>query len=137
MNTDTHVYVVDPSKPDRDALVQRLKSPVYRLESMSGGKEILRRIRKKGRQIVILDLAIRDMDPYDLINKLRKNTSGIEVITITRDSTSKIRKRVAKEGVLFHSTKPKHLYQLGNIVNVTIEFAERRAQRRLDKVVIG
>ena len=66
---------------------------------------------------------------FDLISRLRNKNSDLQVITITSNATAKIRKKAAKMGVLFHSTKPKHLYQLRNIVDVTLEFESRRARR--------
>jgi len=120
------VYIVDPDKTDRNALAEQLKSVYYKTETLSSGKDVLRKVKRNGRHIVILDLDLEDMDAFDLITQLRKKNGDLQVITITRNATSKIRKKTAKLGVLFHSTKPKHLYQLRNIVDVTLEFEARR-----------
>lgn len=132
MNTaNTCVFVVDPNKLERSELITRLQSNEYRTEGVSTGKDVLRKVKKMGRQIVILDLDIEDIDPYELIGKLQKKSKDLQVITITHNAGSKVRKKVAKMGVLFHSTKPKHLYQLKNIVDVTLEFENRRAEQTL------
>ena len=127
--SDTRIYIVDPDKDERNALVENLQSVEYKVEALSSGKDILRKVRKNGPHVVILDLDIKDMDPFELIPKLRTKNNDVQIITITHNSTSKMRKKVAKMGVLFHSTKPKHLYQLKNIVDVTLEYENRRSHK--------
>ena len=127
--TDTQVYIVDPNKTERDALLEKLSTINYKVQALGSGKDLLRKLKREGRPIVILDLDVEDMDAFDLIPKLRDKNKDVQLITITHNTSAKMRKKVARAGVMFHSTKPKHLLQLQNILNVTLEFENLKGQQ--------
>jgi PAS domain S-box-containing protein len=82
------------------------------------GHEVLKRIRKKRYDLIIMDLHMPEMDGFQTVMELRKSRSAyrraVPVLALTADTDSRIAEAVKNAGMQACITKPfepAHLYQ--------------------------
>jgi len=110
--TDTGKYsvlVVDDDVFYLTALVHTLQ-PDYAIYVAKDGENAIRIANEKKPDVVILDLLIRGMDGYDVINELKKSerTRDIPIIIITGLDKHEAEEKVLALGATDVMTKPLH-----------------------------
>ena len=80
------------------------------------GKEALDIIETEIFDLILLDIFLPDTIAYDLIPKLKKGWSGMEIITMTGHSSMDVEKKVRSQGILYYMVKPIDLAELKSIL---------------------
>ena len=80
------------------------------------GKEALGIIKNEIFDLILLDIFLPDTIAYDLIPKLKREWSGMEIITMTGYSSSDVEKKVRSHGILYYMVKPVDLEELKDII---------------------
>jgi DNA-binding response OmpR family regulator len=80
------------------------------------GKEALDIIETEIFDLILLDIFLPDTIAYDLIPKLKKGWSGMEIITMTGHSSRDVEKKVRRQGILYYMVKPIDLAELKSIL---------------------
>ena len=80
------------------------------------GKEALDIVKTEIFDLILLDIFLPDTIAYDLIPKLKREWSGMEIITMTGYSSSDVEKKVRSQGILYYMVKPVDLVELENII---------------------
>ncbi len=80
------------------------------------GKEALNYIKNEIFDLILLDIFLPDTVAYDLIPKLKKEWSGLKIITMTGHSSKDVEKKVRSQGILYYMVKPVDLTELENII---------------------
>lgn len=80
------------------------------------GKEALDIIETEIFDLILLDIFLPDTIAYDLIPKLKKGWSGMEIITMTGHSSRDVEKKVRSQGILYYMVKPIDLAELKSIL---------------------
>ncbi len=79
------------------------------------GKEALGIIETEIFDLILLDIFLPDTIAYDLIPKLKKGWSGMEIITMTGHSSRDVEKKVRSQGILYYMVKPIDMAELKSI----------------------
>jgi DNA-binding NtrC family response regulator len=77
----------------------------------------VKKIRQGTFDTVLLELFLKDCMGYEIISGLKLYQSGIKIITMTRQSTPELEKRVRQCGIVFYMEKPVPLVQLKQILD--------------------
>jgi len=133
---DALVLVVDDEQDIRDASERILSRAGYQVQKASRGDEALDIVNKNGVDIVLLDLKMPGMDGLDVLARIRKLNTEIQVIVITGYATVETAIEAMKQGAYDFIPKPFEPDQLRIVVNRAwekirfIREAEKLAQER-------
>lgn len=110
--------LVAEDEPDvASAIKSYLGRRGFGILSTSSGLEALSLIEKEGPDLLILDLALRDLGGLELLRRLRTGGNSIKVIVLTGQlHPSKIIEQIAALGVAMYVHKPFSLATLFDIV---------------------
>ena len=91
------ILVVDDEKNIRDLLKDKLEKSNFSVTLASSGQEALGACKRESPDLLLLDIAMPDMDGYQTCDRLKsdRETSGIPVLFLTG-------KELAPEGVIEH-----------------------------------
>ena len=73
------LLVVDDNEDNRDLLVRRLERASYAVETAADGETALRMIRRSTFDLVVLDLMMLGMSGMEVLEKIRKKKSKLEL----------------------------------------------------------
>jgi signal transduction histidine kinase len=102
------VVVVDDEPPSREALCALLFAEDLDIQSLSSGKELLRRMPELTPDVILLDVMMPEMDGYTVCSELKQSVAyqHIPVILITALDTVQDRMRGLEVGADEFLTKP-------------------------------
>ncbi|MCP4722806.1 MAG: response regulator, partial [Desulfobacteraceae bacterium] len=80
------------------------------------GKKALDIVNNELFDLILLDIFLPDTIAYDLIPKLKKGWSGMEIITMTGHSSRDLESKVRSQGILYYMVKPIDLAELKSIL---------------------
>lgn len=80
------------------------------------GKAALKIIRNQIFDLILLDIFLPDTVAYDLIPHIKKQWSGIKIITMTGYSNIEVEKKVRSQGISYYMVKPINLDELKSII---------------------
>jgi len=114
---DAFVLVVDDEQDIRDASERILSRIGYQVQKASRGDEALDILNKNSIDIVLLDLKMPGMDGMEVLAKIRKRSTEIQVIVITGYATVETAIEAMKQGAYDFIPKPFEPDQLRIVVN--------------------
>jgi len=114
---DAFVLVVDDEQDIRDASERILSRIGYQVQKASRGDEALDILNKNSIDIVLLDLKMPGMDGMEVLAKIRKQSTEIQVIVITGYATVETAIEAMKQGAYDFIPKPFEPDQLRIVVN--------------------
>jgi len=114
---DALVLVVDDEQDIRDASERILSRVGYQVQKASRGDEALDILNKKSVDIMLLDLKMPGMDGLEVLERIRKQNTKIQVIVITGYATVETAIEAMKQGAYDFIPKPFEPDQLRIVVN--------------------
>jgi two-component system phosphate regulon sensor histidine kinase PhoR len=114
---DASVLVVDDEQDIRDASERILSRVGYHVQKASRGDEALDILNKERVDILLLDLKMPGMDGLEVLERIRKQNTQIQVIVITGYATVETAIEAMKQGAYDFIPKPFEPDQLRIVVN--------------------
>ncbi len=114
---DALVLVVDDEQDIRDASERILSRVGYQVQKASRGDEALDILNKESVNIMLLDLKMPGMDGLEVLKRIRKQNTQIQVIVITGYATVETAIEAMKQGAYDFIPKPFEPDQLRIVVN--------------------
>ena len=105
-NSKIMVYVIDDDESIRKALEMLLQSANMNVQAFESGEDFLQFKPQNERSCIITDLKMKDLDGFDLCNKLNENGIDIPVVFLTAFDSQKYRKYARQIGAAGYLSKP-------------------------------
>jgi DNA-binding response OmpR family regulator len=101
----------------------------YRVETAYTGQEALKKVRKKGFDLMLLDILLPDCKGSELIPKFREAQPDMRIVTITGYNTREMELEVRQQGVLYYMVKPFRTKEMKMI----LDHVSKQLQKSTDK----
>lgn len=110
----TKILIVEDSEMNRDMLTRRLERRGYDVICATDGPHGIAMAEAEAPDIVLMDVALGDMDGWEATEALRRNplTAAIPVIALTAHALEGDRLKSIQVGCVDFETKPVALAQL-------------------------
>ncbi|HEX6242554.1 MAG TPA: response regulator, partial [Polyangiales bacterium] len=118
--SDKRVLLVDDDLRNIFALTALLEQHKMRVLSAENGREALELLEREAVDIVLMDIMMPEMDGYEAIRRIRKNSkhAQLPVIALTAKAMAGDRDACIKAGASDYITKPVELSQLLSLLRV-------------------
>jgi DNA-binding NtrC family response regulator len=126
------ILVVEDDGAMRDLLVEELGDAGFRVESASGGRTGVERVRAGGIDVVVSDLRMPDLDGFDLLRDIKAAEVSPHVIVITAFGSIDTAIKAVKLGAYDYITKPFELESL--VLAVEKALAERGLRKEVARL---
>ena len=141
MSNGSHVLVVDDEPLSRDMLVRRLTSRGFDVEGLADGASCLARIEEGGVDLLLLDVAMPDMDGLSVLRNLRQrhDARSLPVILVTAMVDSDDVVRGLEAGANDYVVKPVNMPVLLARMNVCLaikQSVERLLEAERQRVML-
>lgn len=100
------ILIVDDDPQVVTYIMERLERWGYDFQSAGTGSDALKLFSKHTFDLILLDIMLPDYLGYNLIPEFKQIDPGIEIITMTGESSRELEQRVRKEGILYYMVKP-------------------------------
>jgi len=100
------ILVVDDDRSTRELIRLQLRSAGHTAETASNGKSALERVRKRGFDLVLLDIWMPGMNGIEILSRLGEAPSRPRVVVMTADDTSETLLRAIREHAYRSLSKP-------------------------------
>jgi DNA-binding NtrC family response regulator len=131
------ILVVDDDPDILDVLADRLEALDYRVVTASTGRDGLARLEDFGPQLVLLDIALPDMNGLDVLTAMRTQNPTVTVVMITAYGTVERAVQAMKQGAYDFVLKPFAPDHLRLIVQKALEWERLRSQVHVLAEVVG
>jgi DNA-binding response OmpR family regulator len=101
-----NVLVTDKDISISSSMVQLIRKWGYQAERSVTALETLEKVKEKPFDLVLLDMALPDMKPKELIAKLKALTQDIGIVTMTETNTNGQEKEIRTMGIVYYMIKP-------------------------------
>ena len=101
-----NVLVTDKDLSVSQSTVELIQAWGYQAERSVTAVETLEKVKEKPFDLVLLDMAIPDMKPKDLITKLKALKQDIGIVTMTETNTNGQEKEIRTMGIVYYMIKP-------------------------------
>ena len=110
----TKVLIVEDNEMNRDMLARRLQRKGYEVECASDGPEGIAMAHSLRPDIILMDVALGEMDGWEATTAIRNNPdiADIPIIALTAHALESDRRRSIEVGCADFETKPVALDQL-------------------------
>lgn len=117
-NATPNVLLVDDSSTNNLLLESALKGQNFQIFTAINGQEALNILKKKGVDVVLLDIMMPGLSGYDVLETMSKDEkmAGIPVIMVTARSQYEEEKRAKELGAADYFEKPLKIDKLINRV---------------------
>lgn len=128
----TLVLVVDDFSDGREMVAEFLRFKGFRVEEAADGRDAVAKGNLIHPDIVLLDLALPDMDGLDVAHELRKSpVNPIEIVVMTALVMGNVRQRVSAAGIRHFVPKPCDLQHVARLVYAVATANEHSAAKSL------
>jgi DNA-binding NtrC family response regulator len=121
------ILVVDDDPDTRDIIADRIQSVGHQVLAAESGRQCLEVLNSQRPNLVLLDMAMPDMDGLEVLTEIRKRSHDITVVMITAYGTIERAVQAMKEGAYDFIPKP---FDPDHIILVVAKALERDALRR-------
>jgi len=110
------LYIED--NPDNMTTMRAMLAGKYRITGASTGNEGLRKALSMKPGVILLDLALPDMDGFEVLSSLKANpaTRDIPVVAVTARAMKGDRKKALESGCQAYVTKPVDLDEMHSVL---------------------
>ena len=110
----TKILIVEDNEMNRDMLARRLERKGYEVACAVDGPEGIAMAVSQAPDIILMDVALGDMDGWEATAAIRRNpsTSKIPIIALTAHALQSDRMKSIEAGCVDFETKPVQLPQL-------------------------
>jgi DNA-binding NtrC family response regulator len=123
------ILIADDEAGVRFFLRELLRKENYVVDDASDGEEALRKQRRQGFDIVVLDVKMPKMDGLEVLREMRKADPSLIAVMITAYGSQKIALEAIREGAYDYFTKPFDAEELAVVIRRALE------KRRLQKTI--
>ena len=120
------VLVVDDEPEVRQVLLEFLSSRGYDVTGVSGGAEALAIVRTLKPDLVLLDVAMPDMDGLETLKRMVSVEPALPVIMVTANADIGVTSRLLALGAVDYVPKPFDLDYLDQAVSIQVAAAQDR-----------
>ncbi len=99
----------------------------YKVETAKMVSEMIRKVRKRNIQVVLLDDEIEGVKACDLVPLFKKLEDKIQVIVISSEVPLGLVKRLRGAGIFYQAMKPVDLEEIKSAVECAFEKIERES----------
>ncbi len=124
------ILIVDDEFGPRESIRMVLK-PYYRIDTAGGGSEAMERIRAKSYDVVTLDLTMPDMHGIELLQRIKEEQEGAEVVILTGYGTLATAQKAIRYGAFDYLTKP---FDASEVLRVAQRALRRKRLRDMIQV---
>jgi CheY-like chemotaxis protein len=121
--SSTTILIIDDDKLIRWSLSTMLGRAGYRAQEAATGKDGLAAIESSAPDLVLLDIALPDMDGFAVLETIRRAHPELPVLTVTADTTAETSRRALGLGARGHLEKPCNSAALLSAVSKALQSA--------------
>ncbi|MDH3442926.1 MAG: sigma-54 dependent transcriptional regulator, partial [Deltaproteobacteria bacterium] len=121
------ILVVDDEPDTREIIKDRLEAAGYQILVAASGGECLDTLEREHPQLILLDMAMPDMNGLEVLSEIRKRGQGVSVVMITAYGTIERAVQAMKEGAYDFIPKP---FDPDHIALVVAKALERENLKR-------
>jgi two-component system, NtrC family, response regulator HydG len=134
--TSGQVLVVDDDQDMRTLLCDELQERGYRVIAASDGREALKKLGEEDCAVVLTDLRMRGMQGLELLNEVKRDHPGTNVIIMTAFGSVESAIDAMKQGAYDYVTKPIKNEEMALVVEKAVRDALlRREVQQLRRAV--
>jgi len=100
------VWILDDEKGILEILEDILKDENFRVKSFLWGKDLLKEISIKQPQVILLDLWLKDIDGFEVLEKVKKTYPEVQIIVISGHGNIETAVKAIKMGAFDFIEKP-------------------------------
>ena len=100
------ILIASEDEPFGEYLYHQLSDPGWGISRSRVVSDLLRKVRSRKVDVLLLDSNLAGIPCYDLIALLKKTNSRLPIIALAEDSSLEMSKRVRHEGIFFLAMKP-------------------------------
>ncbi len=100
------IWILDDEKGILETLEDILKDENFRVKSFLWGKELLKEINLKQPKVILLDLWLKDIDGFEVLETIKKTYPEIQIIIISGHGNIEIAVKAIKMGAFDFIEKP-------------------------------
>lgn len=115
-----HILVVDDEQAVLDILGEYLGTLGYTVQTSITGTDALAAVRRTTPDVVLLDIAMPDMDGVDVLRRMRVLAAHLPVIMVTANADIAVARRALKMGAFDYVAKPFEFDHLGRVVEAAM-----------------
>ncbi len=78
----------------------------YRVETTTSVSEVIRRVRGRGMQVVLLDDQMEEIEACDLVPLFKRLNPRVQIIVISSQESIGLAKRLREAGIFYQAMKP-------------------------------
>ena len=112
-----NVLIVEDDVFNAEAISEIIRSRQYSSETVGTGREAIERIKKKGFDLVFLDIFIPDCKGYELIPQFKEQCPGIGIVTMTGHNTRELELKVRSFMPNYYMIKPFRVDEVEEVLN--------------------
>ena len=101
-----NILVIDKEPSISASIVELIQKWGYQAEGSVTALETLEKVKEKPFDLVLLDMALPDMTPQDLITQLKVLKQDIGIVTMTETNTNGQEKEIRTMGIVYYMIKP-------------------------------
>jgi CheY-like chemotaxis protein len=120
------VLVVDDEPEVRQVLLEFLSSRGYDVTAASGGVEALAFVESEKPDLVLLDVAMPDMDGVETLRRIVAINPDLAVIMVTANANIGVTSKLLALGAVDYVPKPFDLDYLDQAVSIQVTAAQDR-----------
>ena len=124
------VLIASSDEPLAEYLYHQLNGLGWTVSRLTGVSELVRRVKERENQILILDTTLEGIPAFDLLPLCKKNNPGLPVISLGEGSSLESSKRVRLQGIFFLAMKPVDPEEIRTAAGDAIRMLKQREQRR-------
>lgn len=106
---DARVLIVDDEKDFSTALADRMATRGLEVDTVESGEEAVDRVKDRGYDAVLLDLAMPGMDGIETLKQLLKENPDLQIILLTGRATVEKGVEAVQEGAVEFLEKPANI----------------------------
>jgi len=130
------ILVVDDDQDMRTLLCDELQERGYRIAAASDGREALKKLGEEDCAVVLTDLRMRGMQGLELLNEVKRDYPGTNVIIMTAFGSVESAIDAMKHGAYDYVTKPIKNEEMALVVEKAVRDAQlRREVQQLRRAV--
>jgi len=119
------ILLVEDDPSSSFALTRLLKKEGHEVQPVMDGKEVMDVLKRKGFDIILMDIQMPEMDGIDVTRAIREGVAGrdnckIPIIAMTADAMAGDKDMLLKEGIDGYIEKPVNLVRLLSVIDETM-----------------
>jgi two-component system nitrogen regulation response regulator NtrX len=100
------IWILDDEKGILETLEDILKDENFQVRSFLWGKELLKEINLKQPKVILLDLWLKDIDGFEILEKIKKTYPEVQIIVISGHGNIETAVKAIKMGAFDFIEKP-------------------------------